>query len=293
MTNYQFFRTNEYVYGMIRALNDPDTKFNNDLHKNEYSKLAHFVIDFVQKQMKNTFKLREVMIPENRHIPRKYHSLPKCNIFMSADFYHPKPDLSTNRNALVLIQGTGAVRAGIWARSVCINENLGLGSMLPFIDVCQNKDIPVLVMNPNYACDPETKITVPHSQTMADHAAFVWEHYVIPSGFNQISIVAHSAGGSCVSEIQRKFKDSFYKQVVNIAYTDSWVIDRKQLSEPQRKFMFRNAVHYVASEKPLGTILGANAKFDTCPSVSAGHSRHEYTTGVAMPEILAQFGYDI
>ena len=58
------------------------------------------------------------------------------------------------KKALVLIQGTGAVRAGIWARSVCINENLEKGSMLPFIDLCRKIDIPVLVMNPNYNRDP-------------------------------------------------------------------------------------------------------------------------------------------
>jgi len=36
-----------------------------------------------------------------------------------------------NKTALILIQGTGQVRAGIWARSVCINDNFLLGSMLP------------------------------------------------------------------------------------------------------------------------------------------------------------------
>jgi len=66
------------------------------------------------------------------------------------------PDVEKNKEkkALVLIQGTGAVRAGIWARSVCINENLEKGSMLPFIDLCRKLDIPVLVMNPNYNRDP-------------------------------------------------------------------------------------------------------------------------------------------
>ena len=45
--------------------------------------------------------------------------------------------------------------------------------------------------------------------------------------------------------------------------------------------MFRNAVHYEASDKPLGKILSANAEKDTCPIVSAGHARHEYTTGTS------------
>ena len=32
---------------------------------------------------------------------------------------------------LVLIQGSGEVRPGIWARSVCVNDDLDLGTMLP------------------------------------------------------------------------------------------------------------------------------------------------------------------
>ena len=32
---------------------------------------------------------------------------------------------------MVLIQGTGSVRAGIWARSASINDNFEIGSMIP------------------------------------------------------------------------------------------------------------------------------------------------------------------
>ena len=82
------------------------------------------------------------------------------------EFLRPKPAQNKGRKALVLIQGTGAVRAGIWARSACINENLEVGSMLPFIDKCRDLGIPVLVMNPNYNEDPESGVSVPYSQTM-------------------------------------------------------------------------------------------------------------------------------
>ena len=54
--------------------------------------------------------------------------------------------------------------------------------------------------------------------------------------------------------------------------------------------MFRNAVHYEASSQPLMTKLSADMERDTCPIVSAGHPRHEYTTGYAQPAIFEQFG---
>lgn len=66
------------------------------------------------------------------------------------------------------------MRAGIWARSVCINEDLETGSMLPFVDICKKKGVSVLVMNPNFTRDPETGCIIPYSHTMVDHALFVW-----------------------------------------------------------------------------------------------------------------------
>ena len=36
-----------------------------------------------------------------------------------------------NKTGLILIQGTGQVRARIWASSVCIQDDFLVGSMLP------------------------------------------------------------------------------------------------------------------------------------------------------------------
>ena len=49
--------------------------------------------------------------------------------------------------------------------------------------------------------------------------------------------------------------------------------------------MFKNAIHYEASDEPLGTIINANADECTCPIVSAGHIKHEYTTGTSQKMI--------
>ena len=51
--------------------------------------------------------------------------------------------------------------------------------------------------------------------------------------------------------------------------------------------MKENAIHYVASQEPLGTVLhDVNSdKSITCSNVSAGHPKHEYTTGTSWPSI--------
>ena len=154
------------------------------MDESQYGKFISFVTEFVQKKIVETYHLQEVWIPEDRFVDQKYHSKPKCNVFMSLEFKLPKPDQNAGRRALVLIQGSGNARAGIWANSVCMNDSLEMGSMLPLLDTCRNLNIPLLVMNPNLNSDPETGISIPFSMTMAEHACYVWEQYVLPSGFD-------------------------------------------------------------------------------------------------------------
>ena len=194
--------------------------------------------------MVEMYGLKEVQLPEDRHVESQYHSMPKCNIFMSEEFRVPNvQDNQAKRRALVLIQGSGAVRAGIWARSVCVNQDLELGSMLPFVDKCHELEIPVLVMNPNFNRD-EHGVKIPFS---GQHATYVWEKYIKDSGFTEVSVVAHSAGGGHLQQVQSTYADTFYDQVSSIAYTDSWVISKASLDTSQSDFMFQNAKHYKAS----------------------------------------------
>lgn len=87
-------------------------------------------------------------MPEEKHLGEGDDNMSKCPIFMTKEWQQPK-ESNKGKVALVLIQGTGAVRAGIWARSVCINENLELGSMLPQVDWAVKNEYAVFVMNPN------------------------------------------------------------------------------------------------------------------------------------------------
>ena len=50
-------------------------------------------------------------------------------------FIYLSPDaLSNPSKLLVLIQGSGVVRAGQWARRLIINQDLDSGTQIPFID---------------------------------------------------------------------------------------------------------------------------------------------------------------
>mgnify|MGYP001580714863 CR=1 FL=1 len=48
--------------------------------------------------------------------------------------------------------------------------------------------------------------------------------------------------------------------------------------------------HFVASDKPVGEET-SHSNYNLCREVSAGHSKHEYTTGYAFNEIIKFFDF--
>uniref|UniRef100_A0A8C6URB6 Family with sequence similarity 172 member A n=1 Tax=Neogobius melanostomus TaxID=47308 RepID=A0A8C6URB6_9GOBI len=63
--------------------------------------------------------------------------------------YVTKDALSNPSKLLVLIQGSGVVRAGQWARRLIINQDLNSGTQIPFITRAIQEGYGVMVLNPN------------------------------------------------------------------------------------------------------------------------------------------------
>lgn len=54
-------------------------------------------------------------------------------------------------------------------------------------------------MNPNLSQDEKTGEDIPYCDDMDAHATIVWKDYVLNSGFEKVLLIAHSAGGGCVT----------------------------------------------------------------------------------------------
>jgi hypothetical protein len=76
---------------------------------------------------------------------------------------------------------------------------------------------------------------------------------------------------------------------VQLALTDSYLSTPSDLTTEQQQFLKTRAVHYRASSLPLGEKLCSDFPSALFPEVSAGHAKHEYTTGTAWPLIMKQF----
>lgn len=238
--------------------------------QSEYEKLGKVVKSVIQWKMVNEYGLIRKQIPINGDGPKSY-------IYLTPGVLE-----APREKLLLLIQGAGAVRPGIWARSVCINESLEMGSMLPFLKFAQEQNMEVIIFNPNKRTDH--KKLIPRISSLESHGQYIWSTFITPSPISEIYIVAHSCGGLSTMHLVNSFWEEFKSKVVGIGFTDT-VHGYSNLSKEKLNFLKHKAVDWVASSKSLDTFI----KSSPSPIVylSSGHHKHEYTTGTSQYSIMS------
>ena len=69
--------------------------------------------------------------------------------FQKSKQIYESADSNDKETLLVLIHGSGVVRAGQWTRKLMMNENMDLGTILPEVFEAKKRDFGILVMNTN------------------------------------------------------------------------------------------------------------------------------------------------
>ncbi len=98
-------------YGRLRQKDDVSKGLEWKGQKN-YDEIGALTYEYVQRQMVEQYGLKEIWIPEDKDLEEDYRHLPRSNIYMSPDFLPSYEGSDKKERALILIQGTGAVRAG-------------------------------------------------------------------------------------------------------------------------------------------------------------------------------------
>lgn len=96
--------------------------------------IDHYVYELLEKE-----GLKKLPVPKK--IPSKR---PELNSFIFAS-----EDAFENDKLMVLIHGSGVVRAGQWARRLIINDSLNTGTQLPYIKKAREMGYAVMVLNTN------------------------------------------------------------------------------------------------------------------------------------------------
>ncbi|XP_042546961.1 cotranscriptional regulator FAM172A isoform X1 [Dipodomys spectabilis] len=139
--------------------------YREDLHRwnqKRYEALGEIITKYVYDLLEKDCNLKKISIPVDAT-----ESEPKSFIFMSEDA------LTNPQKLMVLIHGSGVVRAGQWARRLIINEDLDSGTQIPFIKRAVDEGYGVIVLNPNenYIEVEKPKIHIQSSSDSSDEPA--------------------------------------------------------------------------------------------------------------------------
>ena len=213
--------------------------------------------------------------------------IPQCKIYTTKNFH-------LNEKCLMLIQGTGNVRAGLWARSVCINEDINHGSMYPYIEKALQNNFSVIILNPNerYGFGTQKKKRIQELPSMESHRLYVYHNIIQKSqDINSIYIVAHSRGGECTIQILKNNENDLLNgKIKKIAFTDSvHGSSYLHLSKEGQAKLREIGRDYIACSYSLGQAIVESKYNNGVNKYSSGHSKHEYTSGYAIEEIFKFF----
>lgn len=240
----------------------PDHAYN----QKRYEALGELITPYIYQLLTDDVGLKKLPVPENQD--------PSSFIFASEDA------LSNPYKLMVLIHGSGVVRAGQWARSLIINDCLDSGTQIPYIQraIAQGYGVLVLNTNDNKRIIDGRAVTIKGSSDPIEHANWVWNNYVKKAKAKKIAVVAHSFGGVCAVELASSHFDDFTSKVFAIALTDSVHQMRGQrLKTEVKEYLYSASRNWVSSELPLDKLVEDFKKLDII-AVSAGHKKHEMTS---------------
>ena len=242
-------------------------------NQKRYEALGELITPYVYDLLTEKVGMKKLSVPDDQSL--------STFIFVTEDA------LSNPERLMILIHGSGVVRAGQWARSLIINDSLQSGTQIPYIEQAIKHNFGVLVLNTNDNMRIINGKTIPikESSNPVEHASWVWENYVKRAKAQKIVVVAHSFGGVCAIEMAGKYFTDFRERVCAIALTDSVHYMRFQSLKPEAaEYLRRVGRNWVSSSAPLDEVQSKNDK--DILAVSAGHQKHEMTSWSCMDSLF-------
>jgi len=213
--------------------------------------------------------------------------LPSPHTENSSFVFGTKTSFKDTKKLLILIHGSGVVRAGQWSRSLIIEQSIEHGTQIPYIKRAMQLGYDVLVTNTNnnYRYENGSEIDLKGHESPQSHIVSVWEQLIAPAfdTIESFAVVAHSYGGVVTLAMAKKSPDAFLQKCFAVAFTDS-VHRARVLSSTMLDWFQKNARNYVTSSEPLSTEL--KHRSNNIPRFSAGHKIHKWTSWAAIDAVF-------
>ncbi|CAG8543986.1 10524_t:CDS:10, partial [Scutellospora calospora] len=256
-------------------------------NQTRYERLGEAIGEYIENELVSKFNLKRQIIP----LGSDDNTL-RSRIYLSEDA------LECN-NLLLIIQGSGVVRPGQWARrGYNISVTLRLGTMYPYIQKAQELNWGIIIFNPNENYDTITKDGeviecgfIQGSESPQKHSNIVIIYTIFFVAFNskakaeKILVMGYSFGGINITCLIDEFADEFKSRVVGIALADS-VHSTSMVPSHSKNWFEKYTINWIKSELPLDMKVPQAKNFYGCRCLSAGHPKHEYAAGTAIESIF-------
>ncbi|KAG8467637.1 hypothetical protein KFE25_006689 [Diacronema lutheri] len=209
-------------------------------------------------------------------------------------------DLERNSTGLlVVVPGTGSVRAGMWARGLLIHASLEQASAHGLISHALARGWSVVCFDPNRLDAGDARRTpLAGSRTREAHCASAWRQCVTDaSPAARIAVVAHSAGGSWLLRCLQAdaTPDTHVERLRALAFSDSiHTMAAKRLDARRFALLAARGRQWRAGpgalDEPMADDRAPPGQPELgcgCPCVRAGTDDHSLTVFSSQASVLA------
>jgi hypothetical protein len=130
---------------------------------------------------------------------------------------------------------------------------------------------------------------IPGLSTSHEHTLYVYDNIITKlSPAKKFYIVAHSAGGDHLMYLLRQRQDYILPKVSKIAFIDSIHSILHDDTDAMKELLRLKSINFIPSNKPMGELIHFSQR-TFCSEASAGHSKHEYTSGYCIQGVFNFF----
>ena len=129
---------------------------------------------------------------------------------------------------LVIVIPSSGTYPGIWSRSLCVDEGLLKGTMLPFIHRAMQANMGLIILNPNVnsykSVDKEgnsIRVPIPYNETPEKHVLYVWDRIISRASSKNLLIMAYGYGGAQAKALIQARNAAILSKLRAMALTES------------------------------------------------------------------------
>lgn len=266
-TSAVFFHKNYHLVNEDKIVRNADAPA---LTMIEEGEILQEIARYVESKIVDNYGFVSIPIPNE-------DSNPSTSILAS-------PDWMTATKLLLIIQNASGSMMGIFSRSLCLEQGLTKGSMLPYIERAVSAGYGVLILRPNtnsvmheVAGERPKKIPIKGSESPEIHALCVWENVVAKAeNANHIAFLGYGNGASLCKDlllrqmVRSKQDSSDVNKIRAIVTIEASTFAEEDDAVDIRRFVGSLVVNMECNSAPRGYRLTYRKDKLGCTSISLG-----------------------